>query len=36
VMGLEISGIVDYIGCLIGLQPIYIQHNASIVNLIRG
>jgi hypothetical protein len=24
-MGLEISGVVDYIGCLIGLQPIYIQ-----------
>jgi hypothetical protein len=24
-MGLEISGIVDYMDCLIGLQPIYIQ-----------
>ncbi|KAK1648027.1 hypothetical protein QYE76_065832 [Lolium multiflorum] len=24
-MGLEISGIVDYMGCLTGLQPIYIQ-----------
>jgi hypothetical protein len=27
VMGLEISGIVDYMGCLTGLQPIYIQQN---------
>jgi hypothetical protein len=28
-MGLEISGIVDHMGCLIGLQPIYIQQMIS-------